>query len=87
MKSVADISELPCWVIRQCSSRCDCFASNNAGQNCWEIVGGRDFCLADICSDCLVFVVKQRNNTLSEGELGKIYTSRCNTSVTGQHST
>jgi hypothetical protein len=83
MKSVSDISELPCWVIRQCSGRCDCPVRDDPGRECWEVVGGRDFCLADICSDCLVFVLKQKNSHFSESELGKIYKSRCGNPVHG----
>jgi hypothetical protein len=40
------------------------------------VIGGRDYILADICSDCLVYIIKHGNPVLSSDELSEIRHAR-----------
>jgi len=83
---VSELSEWTCWQIRQCSRQDDCPAVGVAGKPCWEVIGGRDYILADICSDCLVYIIKHGDAVLSSHELTEIRHARecsiCSISVT-----
>lgn len=76
---MSELSEWACWQIRQCSRPDGCPASRVAGKPCWEVIGSLDYILADICSDCLVYIIKHGNAGLSSHELSEIRHAReCN---------
>lgn len=70
----------PCWEITRCKSE-DCCLSReqqNTSLPCWEIARGLDDyrSVLNVCKDCIVYVSKQENSSLSEAELTQILHSK-----------
>ena len=68
---------LSCWEIMNCHGT-DCQARKNPELECWEVVKqlGDYRSEFDICSDCLVYVLKGGSMSLSESELDNITAQR-----------
>lgn len=63
----------PCWEIMQCSpenaSQCPAYKSDKP---CWEIMREIDAYSYHICTDCIVYVIKQKSSMFSSEELLQI---------------
>ncbi len=66
--------EWPCWEIMKCEGTESCPARLDPDTPCWEIAQSLgDYRSAfHICNDCIVFLLKQRNEVLSEREVRTI---------------
>lgn len=62
-----------CWNIMQCEKE-ECSARENGDKPCWVVASElEDYRAAlNVCSDCLVFVSRQKNTTLSKEEIEEI---------------
>ena len=70
------ISECRCWQIMQCDPETWCPAKENPGEECWDIMGSHNPCAFNICRDCLVYVVKRKDPSLSPEEVVSILTRK-----------
>lgn len=63
-------TQWPCWEIMKCSSGTEakCPAAH-ADRFCWEVMSDNDPDAANICRDCFVHVVNQKNSILSQEEI------------------
>ncbi len=63
-------SEWPCWEIMQCNPenarQCPAYKSSSP---CWDVMRKIDAYSFNICQDCLVYVIKQKNSMLSKEEI------------------
>ncbi|MCB2182015.1 MAG: hypothetical protein KQH63_08310 [Desulfobulbaceae bacterium] len=66
-------SDWHCWNIMQCNND-ECLARKQGNKPCWEVASEfEDYRTAlNVCSDCLVYVSKQENATLSKEEIETI---------------
>lgn len=62
-------SEWPCWEIMKCHESQKCPAKDHKSKLCWEIIEKVDKYSFDICTDCLVYVSKQKDSQFSKEEL------------------
>lgn len=66
-------TDWPCWEIMKCSpentSQCPAYKSDKP---CWEVMREIDAYSFHICSDCIVYVIKQKNSIFSREEILKI---------------
>jgi|MTBAKSStandDraft_1061840.scaffolds.fasta_scaffold02408_17 hypothetical protein len=66
-------TDWPCWEIMQCTPenalQCPAYKSNRP---CWEIMREIDPFSAHICSDCIVYVIKQKESIFSKEEIIQI---------------
>lgn len=69
-------NKLQCWEIIQCNRKDKCLLGGDQEKPCWERVKEDDACSFHICIDCLVYVAKQKNSTLSEEEFASILAHR-----------
>ncbi len=62
-------AEWPCWGIMKCSPEAvaKCPAAH-ADKLCWEVMSDNDPYAANVCRDCLVRVVNEKDSVLSEEE-------------------
>ena len=60
----------------QCNPEARCPAKENLGEECWDIMGSHDPCAFNICRDCLVYVVKKKDPSLSPEEVVNILTRK-----------
>ena len=72
---MAAIKDLACWEIMNCGSiKGNCPAKQGTEQPCWEIV--RELAdhrvEFDICPDCIVYMVKNTNLSLSTQEINQV---------------
>ena len=70
------ISEWRCWQIMQCNPEARCPAKETLGEECWDIMGSHNPCAFNICRDCLVYVVKKKDPSLSPEEVVNILTRK-----------
>ncbi len=60
----------PCWEIMKCApedaEKCPAYQSTRP---CWEIMSEIDVCSFTVCSDCIVYVAKQKNSIFSREEI------------------
>jgi len=70
------ISECRCWQIMQCDPESRCPAKETLGEECWDIMGAHNPCAFNICRDCLVYVVKKKDPSLSPEEVVNILTRK-----------
>jgi hypothetical protein len=66
------IAEWRCWQIMQCDPESRCPAKECQAKECWEIIGSHDPCAFNICRDCLVYVAKMKDSSLTPEELIEI---------------
>ena len=63
-------SEWPCWEIMQCNpenaKQCPAYQSSSP---CWDVMRKIDAYAFNICRDCLVYVIKQKDSMLSKEEI------------------
>lgn len=69
-------SELQCWEIIQCNKKQNCLLGGDNKKACWEVVENDAACSFHICVDCLVYLAKHENSTLSHDELCSILAKR-----------
>ena len=66
-------TDWPCWEIMKCkpeeAERCPAF---KAQQPCWEVMREIDAFAFNICRDCIVFLVKQKDSIFSQDEIRSI---------------
>jgi hypothetical protein len=66
-------TDWPCWEIMKCSpentSQCPAYKSDKP---CWEVMREIDAYSFHICSDCIVYVIKQKDSIFSREEILKI---------------
>lgn len=70
--------ELPCWVIMHCHNN-DCAARQQTDKDCWELARESEDYRPEfnVCSDCLVLVLKTGKVPLSPPDLARIAHDRC----------
>lgn len=70
-------SDLSCWDIMECTSEQveQCYAAQSQG-NCWEVMEALDSPCANVCEDCLVYILKQEPSKLSPLEIETILQQR-----------
>lgn len=63
-----------CWEIMQCSGTEDCPARAHPDSHCWEVSKklGTIQSAMNICSDCIVYIVKTNDSIITRGELNDI---------------
>lgn len=61
-------SEIPCWKIVKCNQKHACLLVRDEQKACWEVVAENDGYLFHICVDCLVYMVKHEDATLTDEE-------------------
>ncbi len=73
-------NNLPCWEIMRCEDTENCPARQNPETPCWEIAYdvGDHLKASNICNDCIVYLLKSGNSTLSEQEITAIMQSKAN---------
>ena len=73
-----------CWEIMQCENPDACPAKKNPEKPCWEIANeADDYRKANnICSDCIVYVLKTGNSVLSRQEINKVMNKKTKKHVT-----
>lgn len=63
----------PCWEIMKCSpeqaEQCPAFQKKAP---CWEVMSDIDALSFNICRDCIVYVVKQKDSIFSKEEIASI---------------
>lgn len=63
----------PCWEIMKCSpeqaTHCPAFQED---KQCWEVMREIDALSFNICRDCIVYVVKQKDSIFSQEEIASI---------------
>lgn len=69
---MSPFSNLPCWVIMNCAEDRKCPAKLYPNENCWEIFSEFDNSCFNICQDCIVYIARQEDATLSEKEIERI---------------
>lgn len=69
-------TELPCWEITQCNRKQKCLLASDPEKACWELVKDDKASSFHICVDCLVYLVKQKDSTLSEEKFSSILKQR-----------
>ena len=63
-----------CWEIMLCKNPENCPAKANPYKPCWEIAQelDNDFHTLNVCKDCIVRLIKEKNPVLSNQELFEI---------------
>ena len=63
----------PCWEIMKCNpeqaTHCPAFRQE---KQCWEVMREIDTLSFNICRDCIVYVMKQKDSIFSEDEIESI---------------
>ena len=63
----------PCWEIMQCNpenaKQCPAYQSPNP---CWDVMRKIDAYSFNICRDCIVYVIKQKDSIFSKEEIQDI---------------
>ena len=62
-------SEWPCWEIMKCDDNKKCPAKEQPAKKCWELVQERNMCSFNICTDCLVYISRQKDCQFSREEI------------------
>jgi hypothetical protein len=70
------ISEWRCWQIMQCDPEARCPAKEISSEECWDIMGSHNPSAFNICRDCLVYVAKKNDSSLSPEEVINILTQK-----------
>lgn len=70
----------PCWEIMNCEDSYDCIARSRPDTPCWEIA--REMSdyryVLQICTDCIVHMLKEENCALSHSEIQSIMVKKAN---------
>ena len=62
-------SEWPCWEIMKCDDNKKCPAKEQPTKMCWELIQERNTCSFNICTDCLVYVSRQKDGKFTREEI------------------
>ena len=62
-------SEWPCWEIMKCDDDKMCPARKHPDKMCWEIIQETDSRSFHICTDCLVYISRQKDSPFSREEI------------------
>lgn len=66
-------TDWPCWEIMKCNPenarQCPAYKSSNP---CWEVMRKIDAYSFNICRDCIVYLIKQKDCILSKNEIKDI---------------
>lgn len=66
-------TDWPCWEIMKCNpenaDQCPAFKSKKP---CWEVMRKLDTYSFNICRDCIVYLVKQKDSIFSQEEIQSI---------------
>ena len=62
-------SEWPCWEIMKCDKNKKCPAKEQSAKLCWEIIQEVDAHSFHICTECLVYVSRQKDGKFSREEI------------------
>lgn len=66
-------ADWPCWEIMKCNpenaKQCPAYHSSSP---CWEVMRKFDAYSFNICRDCIVYLIKQKNSILSQNEIRDI---------------
>ena len=62
-------SEWPCWEIMKCDDNKKCPAKEQSAKMCWELIQERNTCSFNICTDCLVYVSRQKDCKFTREEI------------------
>jgi hypothetical protein len=75
---VPDKIAIPCWKITGCQKQNNCPAIMQPDTPCWELAKElKDYRSAyDVCNDCLVYLSKQKNSSLTELEIKNILNNK-----------
>lgn len=79
-------SGMPCWEIIQCNKKDTCFCAGDNKKSCWEFVKEDNFCSFHICVECLVYLAKHEQSTLSEEKFRSIMKQRKKNALKGYKS-
>ncbi len=76
--SVEKKKDLKCWEITQCKRSEGCPAREEPDRPCWEIAAELEDYRSTfhVCKDCLVYVAKNEDSSLSEEEFENIIASK-----------
>ncbi len=77
-------SDWPCWEVMKCDEGQNCPAKENPSKLCWEIIKEVDSYSFNICSDCLVYVARQKDSKFTQEELLSIMAQKGVDVVSGQ---
>lgn len=77
-------SEMPCWEIIKCKKKETCLFAENGKKSCWEMVGNDDACSFHVCIDCLVYLAKHKDSTLTKETFCYILEKRKNIHITSR---
>ena len=75
---MSSFKEMRCWEIMNCTETEDCPARLFADIPCWEVarVLGTNRAALDVCTDCIVYIIKAKEPILTEEELDAIVAYR-----------
>lgn len=62
-------SEWPCWEIMKCDENKKCPAKEQPDKMCWELIQERNMYSFNICTDCLVYVSRQKDCKFTREEI------------------
>ncbi len=66
-----------CWEIMKCepeqAEKCPAYLSNRP---CWESMRERDIFIFNVCEDCIVYVIKQKDSIFSREEILNILSQK-----------
>jgi hypothetical protein len=62
-------SEWPCWEIMKCDDGKECPAKEQPAKMCWEIIQETESRSSHICTDCLVYITRQKDCQFSREEI------------------
>jgi len=76
----ANKCDWPCWEIMNCDESKKCPAKDRPGTPCWEIA--REMSdyryILQICTDCIVHVLKGEKTVLNKNEIQSIMVTKAN---------
>ena len=80
-------SNLYCWEIMQCENSDECPAKKIPTKQCWVIASDSDDYRKanNICRDCIVYLLKTDESTLSPQEIETILTQKLSCKVANKY--
>lgn len=71
---MAKDGDMPCWEITQCGRTEECIVCKEPGKECWELASKLNDYRSNlnVCSDCIVFLAKQKDSALPAEEIQSI---------------
>ena len=77
--------KMHCWEIMHCSASESCPAKFFSDIPCWEIaeILGASKSLLNICQECIVYIINENDNVLTDDELDEIIDFRQTSGLSG----